>query len=79
MISNQILQTTIEGVKDISRVDFCVADTDAKVVASTFQVGMEFNNAILFHSFLLFKFFIFKIILRRGTPLPGYVEILRII
>lgn len=46
MISNQILQTTIEGIKEISRVELCVADTDAKVVASTFQVGNEFNNAI---------------------------------
>lgn len=46
MISNQILQTTIEGIKEISRVEFCVADTDAKVMASTFHVGNEFNNAI---------------------------------
>ena len=38
MISNQILQTTIEGIKEISRVDFCVSDTDAKVLASTFQL-----------------------------------------
>ncbi|MBR3645946.1 MAG: helix-turn-helix domain-containing protein [Lachnospiraceae bacterium] len=47
MISNQILQTTIEGIKDISRVEFCVADTDAKVIASTFQVGNEFTGAII--------------------------------
>lgn len=46
MISNQILQTTIEGIKEISRVDFCVADTDAKVIASTFHVANEFSNAI---------------------------------
>lgn len=46
MISNQILQTTIEGIKEISRVEFCISDTDGKVMASTFPVGVEFNNAI---------------------------------
>ena len=30
MISNQILQNTIEGLKGISRVDFCVLDTEGK-------------------------------------------------
>lgn len=35
MISNQILQTTIEGMKAITRVDMCVVDTDGKVAAST--------------------------------------------
>ena len=28
MISNQILQNTIEGLKNIARVDFCVMDTE---------------------------------------------------
>ncbi len=35
MISNQILQNTIEGVKTIARIDMCVADTDGKIVAAT--------------------------------------------
>ena len=35
MISNQILQNTIEGLKLISRVELCVLDTDGKEVAST--------------------------------------------
>lgn len=35
MISNQILQNTIDGLKTITRKDFCIVDTDAKVVAST--------------------------------------------
>ena len=35
MISNQILQNTIEGLKSIVRVDFCIMDTDGKEVAST--------------------------------------------
>lgn len=35
MISNQILQNTIDGLKAIARVDFCVMDTDGKEAAST--------------------------------------------
>ena len=35
MISNQILQNTIEGLKAISRVDFIVMDTDGNEVAAT--------------------------------------------
>ena len=30
MISNQILQNTIEGLKAIGRVDFCVVDAEGK-------------------------------------------------
>ena len=37
MISNQILQNTIEGLKAIARVDFGVMDTDGKEAASTTQ------------------------------------------
>jgi len=35
MISNQILQNTIEGIKTIARVELCVMDIDGKEVAST--------------------------------------------
>ncbi len=35
MISNQILQNTIEGLKGIARVELCVMDTDGKSVAAT--------------------------------------------
>ncbi len=35
MISNQILQNTIDGLKNIARVDFCVMDTEGKAVAYT--------------------------------------------
>jgi len=35
MISNQILQNTIDGLKGIARVEFCVMDIDGKEVAST--------------------------------------------
>ncbi len=36
MISNQILQTTIDGLKNITRTDLCVIDTEGKILASTF-------------------------------------------
>lgn len=35
MISNQILQTTIDGLKSIARVELCVVDTEGKDVVST--------------------------------------------
>ena len=35
MISNQILQNTIEGLKSIARIELCVMDVDGKEVAST--------------------------------------------
>ncbi len=35
MISNQILQSTIDGLKNIAKVDLCVCDTDGKALAST--------------------------------------------
>ena len=35
MISNQILQNTIEGLKSIARVELCVMDVDGKAVAMT--------------------------------------------
>ena len=47
MISNQILQNTIEGIKSISRVDLYVADIEGKIIASTSQVGEQFGHAIM--------------------------------
>ena len=35
MISNQILQNTIDGLNAIARVELCVTDADGKEVAST--------------------------------------------
>ena len=48
MISNQILQTTLAGVKGISRVDFCVMDTDGKEIASTADMGSLGGAAVEF-------------------------------
>ena len=36
MISNQILQNTMEGLKNISKVDMGVLDVEGKVLVSTF-------------------------------------------
>ena len=36
MISNQILQNTIDGLKGITRMDLCIIDTEGKVLATTF-------------------------------------------
>ena len=47
MISNQILQNTIEGLKGISRVDFCVLDTEGKELAATFESGQDRSDAVL--------------------------------
>lgn len=35
MISNQVLQSTIEGLKNIARIELCVVDVDGKVYALT--------------------------------------------
>ena len=35
MISNQILQNTIEGLKTITRIELSIVDTDGKVLATT--------------------------------------------
>lgn len=39
MISNQILQNTIEGLKGIARVELCVMDVDGKEIAATKDMG----------------------------------------
>ena len=46
MISNQILQTTVDGLKEISRVDLCVIDAEGKVVAKTFDGDVEFYDKL---------------------------------
>ncbi len=49
MISNQILQNTVEGIKQISRVDIGIIDTEGNVLASTFEeVGQYVDSAMLF-------------------------------
>ncbi len=45
MISNQILQNTIDGLKDIAKIDMCIYDTEGKELAATFQAdGAEIQD-----------------------------------
>ena len=50
MISNQILQNTIEGLKGIARVELCVMDVDGKEVAATMDMGNCSKPAVEFAS-----------------------------
>lgn len=47
MISNQILQNTIEGLKNITRIDFCIIDTEGKILASTFAEADRYVSPAL--------------------------------
>ena len=47
MISNQILQSTIDGLKGITRIDLCIIDTEGKVLAATFQDTDSYVTAAL--------------------------------
>ena len=47
MISNQILQNTIEGLKGITRIDLCIIDTEGKVLASTFPEADAYTGSVL--------------------------------
>ncbi len=47
MISNQVLQSTLEGLKTISRVDLCVMDTEGILLATTFDGADHFRDSVL--------------------------------
>ncbi len=47
MISNQILQSTIEGLKGITRVQLSVIDTEGKVLATTFKETIDYESAAI--------------------------------
>ncbi len=47
MISNQVLESTLEGLKTISRVDMCLMDTEGLVVASTFEHAEDFRDSVI--------------------------------
>lgn len=47
MISNQILQNTIEGLKTIARTDICVMDTEGKTLAATVNNAEDYEKAVL--------------------------------
>ena len=47
MISNQILQSTLDGLKKITRVDMCVVDTEGVMLASTFGEEVDFRDVVV--------------------------------
>ncbi len=47
MVSNQVLQSTLDGLKVISRVDMCIMDTEGIVLAATFEQAENFREAVL--------------------------------
>ena len=46
MVSNQVLQQSIEGIKSISRVDLCVTDAEGKTIASTMSGASNFQSQV---------------------------------
>ena len=46
MVSNQILQNTIDGINSITRVDLCVYDSEGKALATTFSETDEYMEYV---------------------------------
>ena len=46
MISNQILQNTIEGIKGITKIELYVMDTDGNVLAETSADAVRYEDSI---------------------------------
>lgn len=46
MVSNQVLQNTIDGIKDITRLEICIMDADGREVVSTAPVFEDASRAI---------------------------------
>ena len=46
MVSSQILQNSLEGMKSISGMDLCVTDTEGKVVATTASFQTNYASAV---------------------------------
>ncbi len=47
MISNQVLQSTLDGLKGIARVELCVMDTEGILLATTFEGAENFRDSVL--------------------------------
>ncbi len=47
MISNQVLQNTLDGLKAISRVELCVLDTEGIMLATTFPEAENYRDSVL--------------------------------
>ena len=55
VISNQVLQTTLDGLKAISRVDLCVLDTEGIMLATTFPEAEGFRDSVLSFGMSVFQ------------------------
>ena len=47
MISNQILQDTVTGIKSITRVELCVMDTEGKILETTMRGMEEYEDEVV--------------------------------
>ncbi len=47
MISNQILQNTIDGLNSITKVDFCVVDVEGSILAATFSEAQQYIESAM--------------------------------
>lgn len=47
MAYNQMLQSTIEGVKSIARTDLCLMDTEGNVIAATNEDAQQYKESVL--------------------------------
>ena len=46
MISNQILQSTIDGIKNIARVELSIYDIDGKLLTATFSNAVDYEGFV---------------------------------
>ncbi len=89
MISNQILQSTLDGLKAITRTELCICDTEGKVAATTFDENGDYSLAIdafasspaesqVIQGFQFFKIFdenqLEYILLAKGTGEDVYMQ-----
>ncbi len=47
MLSNQIIQNTIDEIKNITRVDICVMDIEGQMVSTTFEQSEGYGQSVL--------------------------------
>ena len=47
MISNQVLQSTIDSLKGIARLDIAIADIDGKILATTFIEDKDRSDMVV--------------------------------
>ncbi len=47
MISNQVIQNTIEGIKNISRAEICIMNVEGQVISSTFEETAGYEQVVI--------------------------------